>query len=102
MCLKALPWVLETDIGTVHLMYPIPDPKKAPKEEDILGFQEPTILEGFEAGDPQNWLEGETIEPFESTLQPSERWLEQDFIPFDKEDSSSSSSSDDSVEIFGF
>ena len=81
-------------------MIPILDPEKVLIEEDILGVQELTIPEGFEAGDPQNQLEGQTIQPFESTLQPSERQLQDDFIPLDEEDSSSSSSND-SIEIFG-
>jgi hypothetical protein len=52
---------------------PIPDLEKALKEAEILTEQQSTIPEGFEAGDPRNWREGEVIQPFESTLQPSKR-----------------------------
>jgi hypothetical protein len=65
----------------------IPDPEKeALKEQDI---QEDLVPEGFEARDPQKWFvdnEGE------SSLKPSTRWLQDDFVPFEEEDSSSDES----------
>jgi hypothetical protein len=91
---------LDNDIRAAHSWMPISDLEKTLKEAETLADQQSTIPEGFEAGDPQNWLEGETIQPFESTLLPPKRWLEEDFIPFN-EDSGSSSSSNDSIEIFG-
>jgi hypothetical protein len=89
---KSLKQVLTNDVGAFHLTVPIPDPEKAPLEENILGVHEATIPQGFEAGDPQNWLEGVPFEPYNTTLKTSERWLQYDFVGFEEEDSSSSSS----------
>jgi hypothetical protein len=55
----------------------------------------------FEAKDPRNWPERKIIQPFESTLRPPKRWLEDDFVLFKDEDSGFSSSSSDSVEFSG-
>jgi hypothetical protein len=70
---KFLAQILDNDIGAAYLQIPIPDLEKALKEAEILADQQLTIPEGFEAGDPQNWQEGEVIQPFESTLQPPKR-----------------------------
>jgi hypothetical protein len=59
-------------IGEFHLTVPISDPEKTPKEADFLGNPQVTLSTGFEAGDPQNWFDGNIIEPFESTLRLSE------------------------------
>ena len=86
------------DIGASYLTIPIPDPEKAAKEAAILGTDKSIILEGFEAGDPEQWYSGRLVNGEETTDLPVlESWLEADFVPFEPEDSSSSSS-DESLE----
>jgi hypothetical protein len=57
--------------------------------------------EGFEAGDPQNWLEGRQSNPLSRLFSLLKDGYKDDFIPFEDGDSSYSSSSDDSAEILG-
>lgn len=79
------------DIGLSHPTIPIPDPEK----EAIHEPQSSLHPEGVsETGDPQNWFQSSPPRP---TLDPSLRWLEADFVPFE-ERKSSSDDSDDSKE----
>ena len=86
------------DIGAGHLYIPIPDPEKEAKEKALESQEEPQNRphpEGFSlAGDPQNWFQSSPPRP---SLEPSLRWLEADFVPFE-EPESSSDDSDDSKE----
>jgi len=76
---------LEDDIGLAHLTIRIPDPETQDIQEDT----QETIPEGFEAGDPKNWMQEEQVDH-------SKDWLQDDFVPFEEEDSSS----DESFESF--
>ena len=92
---KSLKQVDSNDIGAFHLTVPIPDPEK--EAALIEQEQEENLVpEGFEAGDPEKWFvdtQGEsTIEP----SGPPRTWLQDDFVPFEEEDSSS----DESFESF--
>ena len=90
---QALKQVDSNDIGASHLTVPIPDPEK---EAALIEQEENLVPEGFEAGDPEKWFvdtQGEaTIEP----SGPPRTWLQDDFVPFEEEDSSS----DESFESF--
>lgn len=102
---KALKSVAQDDQGAAHLTILIPDPEvvaeleqKRLAEEGILGTILETILEGFEADDPSMWYprpESRIIED-----NPSQEWLQDDFVAFEKEVSSSSDNSDDSDDSF--
>jgi hypothetical protein len=81
---------LEDDIGLAHLTIPIPDPET--ETQDIQEDTQETIPEGFEAGDPKNWLQEEV----QDQVDHSKDWLQDDFVPFEEEDSSS----DESFESF--
>ncbi|KIN00070.1 hypothetical protein OIDMADRAFT_30434 [Oidiodendron maius Zn] len=72
---KSLKLVDISDIGASNLTVPIPDPEKASNQEGIQDPQDPksTILKGFEAGDPQSWLEEGNIELGEEPILPSKR-----------------------------
>jgi hypothetical protein len=83
---------LEDDIGLAHLTIPIPDPETQDIQEDT----QETILEGFEAGDPKNWIQEEVPDVQEDQVDHSRDWLQDDFVPFEEEDSSS----DESFESF--
>jgi hypothetical protein len=80
---------LEDDIGLAHLTIPILDPETQDIQEDT----QETITEGFEAGDPKNWMQEEVPE---DQVDHSKDWLQDDFVPFEEEDSSS----DESFESF--
>jgi hypothetical protein len=82
---------LEDDIGLAHLTIPIPDPET--ETQDIQEDTQETIPEGFEAGDPKNWIQEEV----QDQVDHSKDWLQDDFVPFEEEDSSS----DESFESFG-
>jgi hypothetical protein len=84
---------LEDDIGLAHLTIPIPDPETQDIQEDT----QETIPEGFEAGDPKNWIQEEVQDVQEDLVDHSKDWLQHDFVPFEEEDSSS----DESFESFG-
>jgi ribosomal 50S subunit-associated protein YjgA (DUF615 family) len=90
---KSLKQVDSNDVGASHLTVPIPDPEK---EAALIEQEENLVPEGFEAGDPEKWFvdtQGEsTIEP----SGPPRTWLQDDFVPFEEEDSSS----DESFESF--
>src|ERR1700722_16612002 len=73
---------LEDDIGLAHLTIPIPDPET---QEDIQEDTQETIPEGFEAGDPKNWIQEEQVDH-------SKDWLQDDFVPFEEEEDELSSS----------
>ena len=86
---------LEDDIGLAHLTIPIPDPETQDIQEDT----QETIPEGFEAGDPKNWIQEDVQEVQdvqEDQVDHSKDWLQDDFVPFEEEDSSS----DESFESF--
>jgi hypothetical protein len=83
---------LEDDIGLAHVTIPIPDPETQDIQEDT----QETILEGFEAGDPKNWIQEEVPDVQEDQVDHSRDWLQDDFVPFEEEDSSS----DESFESF--
>ena len=85
---KSLRQVDSNDIGASHLTVPIPDPEK----EAALIEQENLVPEGFEAGDPEKWF----VDTDGSSIKPSETWLQDNFVPFEEEDSSS----DESFESF--
>ena len=92
---KSLKQVDSNDVGASHLTVPIPDPEK--EAALIEQEQEENLVpEGFEAGDPEKWFvdtQGESnIEP----SGPPRTWLQDDFVPFEEEDSSS----DESFESF--
>ena len=93
---KRLRQVDSNDIGASHLTVPIPDPEKAAVIEQEQEQEENLVPKGFEAGDPEKWFvdtQGEsTIEP----SGPPRTWLQDDFVPFEEEDSSS----DESFESF--
>jgi hypothetical protein len=82
--------VLSTLISDTIL---IPDPKK---EAALIEQEENLVLKGFEARDLEKWfvdIQGDsTIEP----SSPPRTWLQDDFVPFKEEDSSS----DESFESF--
>ena len=80
---------LEDDIGLAHLTIPILDPKTT---QDIQEDTQETIPKGFEAGDPNNWIQEEV----QDQVDHSKDWLQDDFVPFEEEDSSS----DESFESF--
>ena len=46
----------QNNIRLGYLTIPIPDPKKATKDKDIIDQLESIIPEGFKASDPRNWL----------------------------------------------
>jgi hypothetical protein len=85
---KSLRQVDSNDIGASHLTILIPDPEK----EAALIEQENLVPEGFEAGDPEKWF----VDTEGSSIKPSETWLQDNFVPFEEEDSSS----DESFESF--
>jgi hypothetical protein len=92
---KSLKQVDSNDVGASHLTVPIPYPEK--EAALIEQEQEENLVpEGFEAGDPEKWFvdtQGESnIEP----SGPPRTWLQDDFVPFEEEDSSS----DESFESF--
>jgi hypothetical protein len=99
----ALKKVAVHDLGAAHLTIPILDPEIEAKleqerleQEGVLGTVPETILEGFEAGDPSKWYpSGRVVED-----NPDRQWLQDDFVAFEKEGSSSSSSSDVSDDSF--
>ena len=70
-------------------MIPIPDPKKAIKDKDIIDQLESTILEGFKAGDPWNWLQEDWLN---KAIKPSESWLQDNYVALEEADISSSDS----------
>jgi hypothetical protein len=83
---------LEDDIGLAHLTIPIPDPET---QEDIQEDTQETIPEGFEAGDPKNWIQEEQVDH-------SKDWLQDDFVPFEEEEDelSSSDESNSSCDVY--
>jgi hypothetical protein len=94
---KSLKQVDSNDVGAFHLTVPIPDPEKEAALIEQEQEQEDNLVpKGFEAGDPEKWFvdtQGEsTIEP----SGPPRTWLQDDFVPFEEEDSSS----DESFESF--
>jgi hypothetical protein len=92
---KSLKQVNSNDVGASHLTVPIPDPEKEAALIEQEQEENP-VPEGFEARDPEKWFvdtQGEsTIEP----SGPPRTWLQDDFVPFEEEDSSS----DESFESF--
>jgi hypothetical protein len=88
---KALKQVDPDDIGAAHLTVIIPDPEKEAERQALIE-QESLIPEGFEAGDPEKWF----VDTEGSSIKPSETWLQDNFVPFEEEDSSS----DESFESF--
>jgi hypothetical protein len=104
---KALKNVAIDDLGAAHLTIPIPDPEVEAKLEQerleqkaVLGIIPETIpetiLEGFEAGDPSQWYpSGRVVED-----NPDRQWLQDDYVAFEKDNTSSSDDSDDSDDSF--
>ena len=94
--LKQAEYENRNDIGLGHLRIPILDPEKAAKVEEIITEPELTILEGFEAGNLWNWLQQDR---FEVAFEPTKQWLQEDFVLFEDEDTSSSSSDESLLSI---
>ena len=78
------------DIGASHLTILIPGPENEAliEQED----QKDLVPKGFVAGDPEKWFVdtwGEAVDPF---VERSKRWLQDDFVALEEEDSSSGES----------
>ena len=92
---KSLKQVDSNDIGAFHLTVLIPDPKK--EAALIEQEQEENLVpKGFEARDPEKWFVDTQGEPNIEPSSPPRTWLQDDFVPFEEEDSSS----DESFESF--
>jgi DDE superfamily endonuclease len=83
---KSLKQVDFDDIGAFHLTIPIPDPEK--EALALEQEQENLVPEGLEAGDPEKWF----VDTEGESLEPSKRWLQDNFVPLEEEDSSSDES----------
>jgi hypothetical protein len=55
------------------------------QHRDIQEDTQETIPEGFEAGDPNNWMQEEQVDHLKD-------WLQDDFVPFEAEEDELSSS----------
>ena len=90
---KSLKQVDSNDVRAFHLTVPIPDPEK---EAALIEQEENLVPERFKARDPEKWF---VDTQGESTIEPSgspRTWLQDNFVPFEEEDSSS----DESFESF--